>query len=409
MSEKQTELKKEISAKPKIFSDIINYDFQGNPVRAMTDSDGDPWFVAVDVCTILDLGNPTNAVRPLDDDEKSTLKSLKGTKLNIKNSAGLNIVSFPGLNRLVMKSYKPEAKPFQRWVAHEVLMQIYKTGAYIPEGHQTTGFETVSNEFNEVAAHLIAKSYTTVSAMQMANSAVNKIFNVDYLGSFTLPNAVLKSISMPYQGRLLTPQEIGDEVDMNWKKVQSLMLANNYIEYTDRGEMMPTPQAEEHAVFLNQLSTHQRKAITKVYAFWWKESIIDVVEGLIEKACPKQPAGSLEWWKFDALMTASDIAAAMNLHTEKINLLLLKLGFQEKNLATGRYVPTAKGKPYAQKSTLADTGPRYWKNTILPVLSEILHTKHPGGWGEPMLADYYRKAPKFHEAKRPKTKKDYKK
>lgn len=87
--------------------------------------DGDPWFVASDVCRALDIGNPRMAVERLDDDEKgvSTIDTLGGKQQ-------MTIISEPGLYSLVLTSRKPEAKQFKRWVTHEVIPSIRKTGAY---------------------------------------------------------------------------------------------------------------------------------------------------------------------------------------------------------------------------------------------------------------------------------------
>lgn len=90
-------------------------------VRAML-VDGEPWFVAKDVCDALDLSNPSVAVSALDDDERS--------KFNLGRQGETNIVSEPGLYKLVMRSRKPEAKAFQRWVTHEVLPSIRRHGVY---------------------------------------------------------------------------------------------------------------------------------------------------------------------------------------------------------------------------------------------------------------------------------------
>ena len=107
-------------------SEITPFDFKGNQLRTLTDSQGEPWFVAKDVCDILALSNATVALQSLDDDEL--------TKFNLGGQHGeANIISEPGLYRLVMKSRKPEAKEFQRWVAHEVLPTIRKHGAYATE------------------------------------------------------------------------------------------------------------------------------------------------------------------------------------------------------------------------------------------------------------------------------------
>lgn len=106
-------------------NEMQKFDFKGASLRTLTDGAGEPWFVAKDVCDILALSNATVALQSLDDDEL--------TKFNLGGQHGeANIISEPGLYRLVMKSRKPEAKEFQRWVTHEVLPQIRKTGGYIP-------------------------------------------------------------------------------------------------------------------------------------------------------------------------------------------------------------------------------------------------------------------------------------
>lgn len=96
---------------------------QFGQLRAIQDESGEPWFVAVDVCNALGLANPSVSVNSLDFDERS--------KLNLGRQGEVNIVSEPGFYKLVMKSRKPEAKVFQRWVTHEVLPSIRKKGGYI--------------------------------------------------------------------------------------------------------------------------------------------------------------------------------------------------------------------------------------------------------------------------------------
>ena len=85
----------------------------------------EPWFVASDVAKVLGYRNASDAARLLDDDEKGThnLRTLGGEQKVI-------IVNESGLYALVLKSRKPEAKPFRRWVTSEVLPAIRKTGQY---------------------------------------------------------------------------------------------------------------------------------------------------------------------------------------------------------------------------------------------------------------------------------------
>lgn len=85
--------------------------------------DGEPWFVAADVCKALEIQNTTQAVAKLDEDEKAML--------NIGLSGGAtNCVNEYGLYNLILGSRKPEAKSFKRWVTHEVLPSIRKIGKY---------------------------------------------------------------------------------------------------------------------------------------------------------------------------------------------------------------------------------------------------------------------------------------
>ena len=81
--------------------------------------DGEPWFVAADVCNALDIGNPSQALSRLDEDEKIiTLISNEG---NQRGNPNVAVVNEPGLYTLILGSRKPEAKSFKRWITHEVL------------------------------------------------------------------------------------------------------------------------------------------------------------------------------------------------------------------------------------------------------------------------------------------------
>lgn len=88
--------------------------------------DGEPWFVATDVCRALEIGNPTMALSRLDGDEQALI-SIEG--LSRGNDKG-NIVNEPGLYSLVLGSRKPEAKAFKRWITHDVIPAIRRHGMY---------------------------------------------------------------------------------------------------------------------------------------------------------------------------------------------------------------------------------------------------------------------------------------
>lgn len=83
--------------------------------------DCEPWFVAKDIADVLGFSSATHAIRGLDDDEKGLqiLETLGGNQ-------NLTVISEPGLYKLIMRSSKPKAKQFTRWVVHEVLPPIHK-------------------------------------------------------------------------------------------------------------------------------------------------------------------------------------------------------------------------------------------------------------------------------------------
>ena len=88
--------------------------------------DGEPWFVAADVCRALELDKTWNALQRLDEDEKgATSISTPGGEQE------MSTVNEPGLYALVLGSRKPEAKAFKRWITHEVIPSIRKHGAYM--------------------------------------------------------------------------------------------------------------------------------------------------------------------------------------------------------------------------------------------------------------------------------------
>lgn len=94
---------------------------------------GDPWFVASDVCKALDISNAPMATARLDDDEKMTISSTDSHSGRRGGAQSLTIINEPGLYTLVLGSRRPEARAFKRWITHEVIPLIRKTGGYMTE------------------------------------------------------------------------------------------------------------------------------------------------------------------------------------------------------------------------------------------------------------------------------------
>lgn len=98
------------------------FEFDGMPVRTSV-IDGEPWFVDRDLLRILQVDH--TSLRGLDDDEIADARSGEYPDLG-----QYKLISEPGLYSLILRSRKPQAKPFKRWITHEVIPQIRKTGRY---------------------------------------------------------------------------------------------------------------------------------------------------------------------------------------------------------------------------------------------------------------------------------------
>lgn len=106
-------------------TNITPFTYDDHPVRVVT-IDGEPWFVLVDLCKVLDIANPRNVASRLDDDSKGvrTMDTPGGAQ-------DLTIVSEAGMYEVILLSRKPEAKAFKRWITHEVIPSIRKHGGYL--------------------------------------------------------------------------------------------------------------------------------------------------------------------------------------------------------------------------------------------------------------------------------------
>jgi len=126
------------TALPNAPSSIVPFTFESIEVR-LIDRDGVPWWVLVDVCRVLEIGNPSQAATRLDDDEKTTLTNNEGHAGN--GAQTFIIINESGLYSLILTSRKPAAKRFKKWVTSEVLPLIRRTGAYgTPPPTKTTSF-----------------------------------------------------------------------------------------------------------------------------------------------------------------------------------------------------------------------------------------------------------------------------
>src|SRR5690606_8936963 len=143
-------------------SELIAFQFRetGQAVRTVM-VDGEPWFVAADVCAALGIGNPRQAVSHLDGDE------VRQVPVTTTDGSGrtlpTNVINEPGLYSLILRSRKPEAKAFKRWITHEVLPAIRKTGGYISPAAT-----------DEQLAAIIGRARAQMEVLRLADGLVSR-------------------------------------------------------------------------------------------------------------------------------------------------------------------------------------------------------------------------------------------
>lgn len=178
-------------------------------IRTVT-KDNEPWFVAKDICEILNHSNTSVAMQMLEDDER--------TKLSLGRAGDTNFINESGLYTLIIKSNLPNAKKFRKWVTSEVLPSIRKNGGYIANQENLTPEQIVANAL-VVAQNIILQKDRQIKEMQpkadffdcVADSksafSMNEVAKVlDYKGigrnklfEFLREQGILDRYNVPYQ------------------------------------------------------------------------------------------------------------------------------------------------------------------------------------------------------------------
>lgn len=162
----------------------------GRQVRTII-KDGEPWFVAKDVCEILEIANYRDALSRLDEDEKGVVTTdTPGGRQQV------SVVNEPGLYRLIFTSRKEEAERFKRWLAHEVIPSIRKTGAYI--SNQLTTPVSIE-DLIIMQAQSVKELKAKVAAIEdKVNAAHHRIDNLDKLDIIGDPQQRLNAMIRKY-------------------------------------------------------------------------------------------------------------------------------------------------------------------------------------------------------------------
>lgn len=220
-------------------NEIQKFDFKAAVLRTLTDEEGEPWFVAKDVCDILGMSNPSMAVIALDKDEVAQIDPKDYLGSENRSNQAVNIVSEPGLYKLIMRSRKPEAKEFQRWVTHEVLPQIRKTGGYIPTS------ESDSDEDIMARAVLVAQKTIERKNQQLqAKDAQIKVLEP----KARFADAVAASDGTCLVGELAKMLR-QNGMDIGQNRLFRLLQADGYLGKSGSNRNVPTQRAMDLGLF----------------------------------------------------------------------------------------------------------------------------------------------------------------
>lgn len=144
-------------------NDLKIFNYQDYDVRVI-EVDGEHWWVLKDVCDVLDLSNPTIVAERLDEDEV--------TKFNLGSLSGkCNIINESGLYSVILRSDKPEAKPFRKWITSEVIPSIRKHGSYSLPDITITETTTLTKQERIKVMEIISKAsnYTLPYVLDLAS------------------------------------------------------------------------------------------------------------------------------------------------------------------------------------------------------------------------------------------------
>jgi len=261
-------------------SDLMPFEFEGREVRIIQDDSGMPWFVAKDVCEVLELGNTTEATRGLDDDERSDLSIPEVSSNGVVQNRRTIVINEPGLYSLVLRSRKPEAKAFKRWITHDVLPSIRKTGAYVHPAAPSSSASPVPGlmQANRLYMTMLAVAKQIFpnknQALLSADKATRKATGTSPLAMLDATHLVATS-----QSRILTPTEIGREFGMSAVKANKLLEGCGLQEQDANKQWLPTSAGAVYAVFLDTGKSHGDG--TPVRQLKWNSDVLSAVRGFV--------------------------------------------------------------------------------------------------------------------------------
>ena len=199
-------------------NEMQTFVYSGAEVRTVQ-KDGTPWFVLKDVCGVLGVGNVSDVYARLDTDEKGV-----GQIDTLGGRQSMNIISESGLYNVILRSDKPEAKPFRKWVTAEVLPAIRRSGGYNAGQNDLSPAELMAKAI-KVAEQTLAERDARISSLQVQNAIMAP--KADYFDELVERNT------------LTSFRDTAKELGIPPRKFTQFLLDKKYIYRDKKEKLMP--------------------------------------------------------------------------------------------------------------------------------------------------------------------------
>ena len=199
-------------------NEMQTFVYSGAEVRTVQ-KDGVPWFVLKDVCGVLGISKYRDVAERLDPDERGPVRvdTLGG-------SQEMTCISESGLYNVILRSDKPEAKPFRKWVTAEVLPAIRRSGGYIAGQNDLSPAELMAKAL-KVAEQTLAERDARISSLQVQNAIMAP--KADYFDELVERNT------------LTSFRDTAKELGIPPRKFTQFLLDKKYIYRDKKEKLMP--------------------------------------------------------------------------------------------------------------------------------------------------------------------------
>lgn len=224
--------------------ELQSFTYQTNEVRTVQ-RNGEPWFVLRDVCEVLCIGSPHKVYERLDEDEKG--------RSQIPTPGGLqemSVINESGLYAVILRSDKPEAKPFRKWVTTEVLPSIRKNGGYIAQ-QETLSPEELMAKALMVAQQTIADREARIQAQAAEISALTVDKQIMQPKAEYFDDLVDRNL-------LTNFTEAAKQIGVKRKALIGFMVDHGYLYRDKKGNLLPYANKKSDGLFDVKQSTNQK-------------------------------------------------------------------------------------------------------------------------------------------------------